>query len=297
MGLSFAVNMTASTLTTWYLSFTGLITIERNSSKEATDWHIRNNVLVTAVIFASSCRIESLAILRLQLRGKTLSHFPIDDRYFHFLKYSGWFHAILADIPHLTVAVALLLDPSEESDDTWPCGSHILPALSIFFSSVSIVWGFVSRTSQWVVAEVGRRPAGRPGGWDVLRESLLGSSFAMPQDELTDVDVEARWQNAAQSAARQIGPLDGAQGVSRPVSPGAGGSGYQTATSSRHHKRRGDDSEIHVMFVQTHLRELQPASWKQQVIGKGSYGVVYRATWRGQQVAVKELKKSLCPMK
>ena len=44
------------------------------------------------------------------------------------------------------------------------------------------------------------------------------------------------------------------------------------------------------MFTDMHLRELQPAEWREDIVGTGSYGVVYRARWRGQQVAVKELK-------
>ena len=44
------------------------------------------------------------------------------------------------------------------------------------------------------------------------------------------------------------------------------------------------------MFADIHLRELEPTSWRDDIVGKGSYGVVYRARWRGQQVAVKELK-------
>eukprot|EP01043_Picozoa_sp_COSAG02_P090555 COSAG02_NODE_27391_length_610_cov_4.057828_2_plen_75_part_01 len=44
------------------------------------------------------------------------------------------------------------------------------------------------------------------------------------------------------------------------------------------------------MFTDMHVRELEPASWREDVVGTGSYGIVYRARWRGQQVAVKELK-------
>lgn len=39
-----------------------------------------------------------------------------------------------------------------------------------------------------------------------------------------------------------------------------------------------------------HLRELEPTSWREDTVGTGSYGVVYRARWRGQRVAIKELK-------
>ena len=62
------------------------------------------------VILCSACRIESLAILRLRLCDTMMLDFPIDPRHFHFLRYNGWFHAILADIPHLLVAVAVLAD-------------------------------------------------------------------------------------------------------------------------------------------------------------------------------------------
>ena len=50
-----------------------------------------------------------------------------------------------------------------------------------------------------------------------------------------------------------------------------------------------------VMFTDMHLRELEPASWREDVVGTGSYGVVYRARWRGQQIAVKELKLPQMP--
>ena len=43
------------------------------------------------------------------------------------------------------------------------------------------------------------------------------------------------------------------------------------------------------MFTDAHLRELRPSDWRDQLIGKGSFGAVYRATWRGKEVAVKEL--------
>ena len=44
------------------------------------------------------------------------------------------------------------------------------------------------------------------------------------------------------------------------------------------------------MFTDKHVRELHPADFKQlprNRVGKGSYGTVYRAEWRGLTVAVK----------
>jgi serine/threonine protein kinase len=38
------------------------------------------------------------------------------------------------------------------------------------------------------------------------------------------------------------------------------------------------------------IADLQPATWKKTIVGKGSYGTVYQAKWKGDVVAVKELK-------
>ena len=55
-------------------------------------------------------------------------------------------------------------------------------------------------------------------------------------------------------------------------------------------KRRGADNDVYVMFTNDHVRELQPVEWEERPLGQGSYGVVYKATWRGREVAVKVLK-------
>ena len=47
------------------------------------------------------------------------------------------------------------------------------------------------------------------------------------------------------------------------------------------------------MFTDKHVRELHPADFKQlpqNRVGKGSYGTVYRAEWRGLTVAVKVIE-------
>ena len=52
-------------------------------------------------------------------------------------------------------------------------------------------------------------------------------------------------------------------------------------------------SQVPVMFTDSHVRELKPADFKQlprNRLGKGSYGTVYKAEWRGQTVAVKAIE-------
>ena len=91
-----------SIATTLFLAFSSLQMIQRNN-REARDWYVANGTGATFVILMSCCRIESMAILRLRLCGKDIINYPMAPQHFHFLRYSGWFHAILADIPHLLV--------------------------------------------------------------------------------------------------------------------------------------------------------------------------------------------------
>ena len=108
----------------------------------------------------------------------------------------------------------------------------------------------------------------------MLRTSLLGESFTMPQSELNEQDVQGRWQKAA----REMPETPDTEMVS--------------ASGKRRHSRgKTAGSDVHVMFNDDHLDELKPSEgrWRSQVIGKGSYGTVYRATWRGQEVAIKEM--------
>ena len=55
-------------------------------------------------------------------------------------------------------------------------------------------------------------------------------------------------------------------------------------------KKTADIQQEHhlVMFSNSHLHELKPDSWHDQVLGQGASGTVYRATWRGVDVAIKE---------
>lgn len=77
----------------------------------------------------------------------------------------------------------------------------------------------------------------------------LGSDFALPQQELSNQNVEGRWQKAAQTAAAMTQAHEGAG--SRPASPeastdGPAGGAEKTVGRSPHRKRRGDHGEIHV---------------------------------------------------
>ena len=101
----------------------------------------------------------------------------------------------------------------------------------------------------------------------------------MPGAQLVRKDVDARWAKTTMlAAARSVEPYAS-------LSPAV-------QESRRRQSQSRDDDNAHalVMFRDAHMDELQPPNWKMQVIGRGAYGQVYSATWRGKQVAVKEVK-------
>jgi hypothetical protein len=122
-----------------------------------------------------------------------------------------------------------------------------------------------------------RRPR-RSHKLNALEVGLL-SSQRMPDALLAQKDVQARWAEAARQHPDAAG-----------FSPLSAAAAAGTAAKTRRRRHGGSSqSRAAVMFTDAHVRELKPSGWRCQVLGKGNYGVVYRATWRNQTVAVKEV--------
>ena len=150
-----------------------------------------------------------------------------------------------------------------------------IPGLAIFFALLLCCCGrYCSK----------RSPEQKQAG--VLRASFLGGSDKLPVAKLTQLDVAARWAKA--EAAYQTDFEDGSAGqpdgssLQRSISVGESGVARR--------RRRGADNALPVMFSNDHIREIQPPEWQETQLGQGSYGVVFKATWRGREVAVKVLK-------
>eukprot|EP01043_Picozoa_sp_COSAG02_P008550 COSAG02_NODE_275_length_26232_cov_85.210424_15_plen_1132_part_00 len=123
----------------------------------------------------------------------------------------------------------------------------------------------------------------------VLRESFLGVE-KLPAAKMTALDIPARWNKAA-SADRLVDDWSDVAGSSSSTSSSVQlSSSSSDASATRRRRAKGSDNVIHVMFTGEHVRELQPAEWMKDPLGTGSYGMVYKATWRGREVAVKVLK-------
>eukprot|EP01046_Picozoa_sp_COSAG06_P011850 COSAG06_NODE_682_length_13115_cov_17.917793_9_plen_357_part_00 len=144
------------------LRWLGAVAATSDAAKRWCQAHIR---LTTLVIFACSSRIQSMSILRLRIGGKMWlgEELPILHKHIHFIRYCGWHQMILADIPHLLVAIVTLVYTKFEVTECGDDGSPWLPTLlqvspdvqrgwavaSIFFSCGSILWGAASRAVDW----------------------------------------------------------------------------------------------------------------------------------------------------
>ncbi len=132
----------------------------------------------------------------------------------------------------------------------------------------------------------------------LLRSSLIGSD-KLPGNILGQKDVRARW-TTAQMAAEDPAVRESftSSGNAHRLSSAP----LVEASSGRQHKalRRttGPPIAARVFFSDENVRELQPErrggndGWRShsRQIGVGAYGSVFKATWRGNEVAVKVLR-------
>jgi hypothetical protein len=130
-----------------------------------------------------------------------------------------------------------------------------------------------------------------------MRKSLLGSA-ELPNTQLTALDVASRW--ASSRVAARANDLFSSASATSPssrtktnsfhiASAGSGGIG----SSARMYSGLTQQTQVPVMFTDSHVRELQPTGWRQSPksrLGKGTYGTVYRAEWRGVPIAVKTIE-------
>lgn len=160
--------------TTIYLGLRTVSAIGQTSA-DAAAWKIANHGTVTAILLLSAARIESLVILRLRLCDKDIIACPMQQPHFQFLKFAGWYHPLLADIPHTVLSIIVLqTDEHQSCRDCWVCeltgmSANTLAVVNICFSCFSMLWGLLSRTGRHYAL----LDAGSPTTPDEMRRGLL----------------------------------------------------------------------------------------------------------------------------
>ena len=78
---------------------------------ERVQWTAQNRGVEPAVLVLSAitCRIEGLALVRLNLGGKMVLAMPTPHRYYEFIVRAGLFQFMIKDVPHLAMGLAQLL--------------------------------------------------------------------------------------------------------------------------------------------------------------------------------------------
>ena len=164
---------------------------------------------------------------------------------------------------------------------------------------------------------------------NALRESML-SGKELPDIALASNDVDARWVETARrhseyvhaseqsllsggaigssgspafaktvsrSLSGQTTPLSAPSPRARVSALARTNSAASISPSSQKGRKpkAGPAAPRLVMFSNGHLTELRPQNWHRQKIGSGSSGTVYHASWRDQEVAIKEFSLPSVP--
>jgi hypothetical protein len=122
------------------------------ANPEATDrWVKAHGLLLAFIGFCSLSRFESLAIVRLKLRVPTCiskrghispwPKMPMSDKQFWFLRFAGWYHYLIEDIPHLLLSVLVLTQHPDEHF------AYVRVCLSVS----AMVFGMLNKSHQKVV--------------------------------------------------------------------------------------------------------------------------------------------------
>lgn len=162
---------------TWRLGYYALQEIvkkDRRHDTPARAWLLDNPIRGPLVVLASSSRLNSMAILRLNICGTMWIEFDDaeDHRYFHFLRSAGMYHYWVEDIPHVLLSLAIIYSPDDEGFQacmegghskmisvagrqvTLPVGDKDIAYASLIFSLGSVIFGVLNKAMQLLTVEL-----------------------------------------------------------------------------------------------------------------------------------------------
>ena len=96
-------------------------------------------VMATAII---TCRIETLAALRLQLKDQMVVNFPMEQRYFEFVRYSAMCQYLVKDVPYIVYAITELTAGNKESS------VEAILVFGLVYGVLSLVVGYLAKAPE-----------------------------------------------------------------------------------------------------------------------------------------------------
>ena len=147
---------------------------------ETTEWMLRDKCKLPLVLLCSLTRLQSLAILRLELCGRRLLDYPMRDEHLHFLRNCGLYRILCADIPIALVAFVLVhASPTDSSSDSQAmCGDLTLvwAETMLWCKIVLLAWGTTNSAAQLLLTgQCGTGARGSAGADGVLEVQTVAS--------------------------------------------------------------------------------------------------------------------------
>jgi len=156
---------------------------------ETTEWMLRDKCKLPLVLLCSLTRLQSLAILRLELcckdkedpsRKRRWLDYPMRDEHLHFLRNCGLYRILCADIPIALVAFVLVhASPTDSSSDSQAmCGDLTLvwAETMLWCKIVLLAWGTTNSAAQLLLTgQCGTGARGSAGADGVLEVQTVAS--------------------------------------------------------------------------------------------------------------------------
>ena len=143
---------------------------------ETTEWMLRDKCKLPLVLLCSLTRLQSLAILRLELCGRRLLDYPMRDEHLHFLRNCGLYRILCADIP--IALVAFVLVHASPTDSNALCGDLTLvwAETMLWCKVVLLAWGTTNSAAQLLLTgQCGTGVRGSAGADGVLEVQTVAS--------------------------------------------------------------------------------------------------------------------------
>jgi hypothetical protein len=88
----------------------------------ASEWLQEHYVVVARVCVLPLTRLENLRVLKTEVCGHSVVHFPYELKHFRFCQKCSWYHHVVEDFPRICISVGALLGlHHKDAQSIWTC--------------------------------------------------------------------------------------------------------------------------------------------------------------------------------